>query len=87
MCYPIPITSGNSYFPTTNYFFIKKSDLTNNQELIPISLFRLKTQVIKVYNYSDSFLYIAVESITVRPTCRLTRTEIWNAMNEHLKQT
>ena len=49
LCYPIPITSGNSYFPTTKYFFIKQSDLTNNQELIPLSSFHLKTQVIKVY--------------------------------------
>ena len=87
LCYPILITSGNSYFPTTNYYFVKKTVFLKNQNITPISLFRLRTQLIKVYNYSNQYLYIAVEAIIIRPTCHLTRTEIWSVIDESIKQT
>ena len=79
LCLPLPVISGNSFFSTAHYGFLKAEglDKLSTKNIIPISLFRLKFNKVIPKVVGKKILYIPYETKCIRQTRRLKRYDIW----------
>ena len=79
LCLPLPVISGNSFLSTTHYGFLKAEGLgkLSSNDMIPISLFRLKFNKVFPRIVDKTILYIPYETKCIRQTRRLKRYDIW----------